>query len=139
MTTDAEHDKEFPPRYFFDLDGTLAYSQEGAHDHYFIGEPIPAMIAVIKKYIAEGKTCCIFTARYARRFTHPGIIELIQNWSLKHIGVVLEITNEKTPGVREIYDDIGISVFKNSGYYAKCVGWNKIEANPFITEKDIIK
>jgi hypothetical protein len=45
-----------------DLDGTLAHYDgwKGA-DH--IGEPIPAMVERVKRWLAEGKTVKIFTAR----------------------------------------------------------------------------
>jgi hypothetical protein len=102
--------------YGFDLDGTLAVSIEGEHyDHTEIGEPVPKMIELIKKYIDEGKTVKIFTARYARRFECPEVLHAIENWCLKHIGKILEITNEKTPGLREVFDDRAISVQRNTG------------------------
>jgi hypothetical protein len=45
-----------------DLDGTLAY-----YDHWrgaeHIGEPIPAMLERVKRWLADGKDVRIFTAR----------------------------------------------------------------------------
>jgi len=45
-----------------DLDGTLAYYDEW-RGLYHIGEPIPAMVDRVKRWLAEGRDVRIFTAR----------------------------------------------------------------------------
>lgn len=105
----------YPEWYGFDLDGTLAYT-DGKHDDFTkIGEPIPAMIIIIKEYIASGKMVKIFTARYSRRDECPGIIPAIEEWCEKYIGKKLEITNVKTPGCKQIFDDRAVTVCRNNG------------------------
>jgi hypothetical protein len=106
--------------YAFDLDGTLAYAEEGEHyDCTVIGSPVPKMIAIVKKYLSEGKTVKIFTARYWRRHSNPEVIPAIENWCLENIGQVLEITNAKTPGMKELWDDRSITIERNTGRCAR--------------------
>ena len=106
---------EYPHWIGWDLDGTLAYTDGDHTDHLVIGKPIHSMVNLLKMYIAEGKTCKIFTARKSREFTSPGIIKAIEDWCLKHVGVVLEITNTKDPGMRMLFDDRNVSVARNRG------------------------
>jgi hypothetical protein len=47
-----------------DLDGTLAQYGKWA-GIYYIGKPIPLMMARVKKWLAQGKDIRIFTARVA--------------------------------------------------------------------------
>lgn len=39
----------------------------------------------------------------------------IEQWCLKHIGVVLEVTNVKDFGMVELWDDRCVRVLKNTG------------------------
>ena len=111
----------------FDLDYTAA---EG-HSPYrseMIGEPIPKIIELMKEKLAEGKRVKIFTARvcvtnqrspwsdsvadkeYAN-FQHM----LITNWSIRNLGIDLEVTCVKDFLCEEIYDDRAWRVEKNTG------------------------
>jgi hypothetical protein len=96
-----------------DLDGTLAH-----YDHWrgvsHIGQPVPAMIERVKRWLSEGKDVRIFTARVtppqelsARRY--------IEAWCEKHIGQILPITNVKDYGLLELWDDRAVQVEKNTG------------------------
>lgn len=114
-----------------DLDGTLAeYHGWQGPDH--IGLPIPAMVARIKRWLAQGKDVRIFTARvdggrtdYALAVGTPEQLEEFQNiervcrcieaWCLEHIGQVLPVTNSKDYGLMEIWDDCAVQVEKNTG------------------------
>ena len=100
-----------------DLDGTLAhYDGFKGEDH--IGEPVPAMLDRVKKWLEAGKKVKIMTARVS----FPGAEGYIKDW-LKEIGLPdLEITNVKDPGMEEIWDDRAIQVVKNTG---EVVGGNK--------------
>jgi hypothetical protein len=99
-----------------DLDGTLAYYEHWVGpDH--IGEPIPAMVDRVKRWIDKGITVKIFTARAGEAERIP----FIKEWVIKHIGVDLEITNVKDYGMFELWDDRAIRVIPNTG--CSCCGF----------------
>ena len=92
-----------------DLDGTLAYHEEYIPNH--IGEVIPEMRDRVLKWIDEGETVKIFTARAFVGDELP----LIQEW-LKNNGFPeLEITCIKDPKMKELWDDRAVRVIKNTG------------------------
>lgn len=97
----------------FDLDGTLA-----RYDHWVgplhVGEPIPAVIAILQQKLAEGYECRIMTARACEPVV-PEVIRAIQAWCRKHIGVELPITNQKDFGMIALYDDRCIQLEPNTG------------------------
>lgn len=105
-----------------DLDGTLAkYDGWQGPDH--IGEPIPLMVARVKKWLSDGIEVKIFTARMTQ-FTDlttgkPADIEpvrnIIEDWCKKHIGQRLEVTNVKDYGMIELWDDRAVGVVPNTG------------------------
>jgi hypothetical protein len=94
-----------------DFDRTLAYYNP--EQGQVLGEPIPAMLARVKDWIKDGKTVVIFTKRAARSDQIP----LIQEWCVKHGLPRLAVTNVKLPELKEIWDDISISVEKNTGAF----------------------
>jgi len=96
----------------FDLDGTTAH-YDGWVDEEHIGEPVPAIVALIKKLRAEGEDVRIFTARVAHGSEIA--IRAIQRWCLKHIGEVLPITNVKDFKMIRLYDDRAVQVEFNTG------------------------
>ena len=98
-----------------DLDGTLAkYDQFLGASH--IGEPIPKMLTRVKRWIENGKTVKIFTARAANKGKDKDeAINAIKAWSKKHIGCELEITCTKDRYMTELWDDRAIQVKKNEG------------------------
>lgn len=93
-----------------DLDGTLAhFDRMSSYDK--IGEPVPAMLALVKKMINNGIRVKIFTARAQ----DPEQLLIIQKW-LKRNGLPeLEITNTKDYHTQRIYDDRCIQVERNTG------------------------
>jgi hypothetical protein len=93
-----------------DLDGTLSH-YEGWKGPDDIGEPIPAMMARVKNWLAEGKTVKIFTARACI----PEQIPPIQAWLQKHGLGDLEVTNVKDFGMVCLYDDRCVRVVTNTG------------------------
>lgn len=95
-----------------DLDGTLAV-MEGWNGPYEIGEPVPAMVDRVKKWLAEGKTVKIMTARAAT--DDKKTISAINNWCTKHIGKELEVTCKKDMDMIALFDDKAIRVEKNTG------------------------
>jgi hypothetical protein len=129
----------------FDLDGTLATwgtkDPVTSYVHYniqVVGDPIPPMVDLCKRLLAEGKDVRIFTARVGpatdeeclealRRLPgyEPGprpqrdwetyqrtIIEL---WCLTHLGQKIPITCTKDFHMYQLYDDRCIQVLSNIG------------------------
>jgi hypothetical protein len=93
-----------------DLDGTLAYYDRSSSSDV-IGEPVAAMMALVKKMIKHDIRVKIFTARVQ----DPEQLPIIRNW-LKENGLPeLEITNVKDYYMHRIYDDRCIQVEKNTG------------------------
>lgn len=111
-----------------DLDGTLArYDGWKGIDH--IGDPIPAMVERVKRWLADGRDVRIFTARVdggevaiamgdqngvAHRDV-PMVRYHIEQWCLRHIGAILPITNVKDYGMIELWDDRVVQVIPNTG------------------------
>lgn len=114
-----------------DLDGTLA-EYNGWVDENHIGRPVPAMLARVKKWIAEGRDVRIFTARVdggaaALSMGNPAgaafqdverIRTIIQDWCERHTGKRLPVTNMKDYGMVELWDDRAIQVVMNTGLRA---------------------
>lgn len=108
-----------------DLDGTLANYVDW--NGGLIGEPVPAMLARVKRWIAEGKEVRIFTARVAP-FDFPASLELdpenhiqkvvlpIIAWCETHIGRRLAVTCRKDFGMVELWDDRAVGVIPNRGF-----------------------
>jgi hypothetical protein len=94
-----------------DLDGTLAVDYEGKFNPEFIGEPVPIMLARVKNWIEKGETVKIFTARAHDSRNIPPIAK----WLEEHGIGGLEITNQKTPDMKAIWDDKGRQVVPNTG------------------------
>lgn len=111
-----------------DLDGTLAYYDEWRGVEH-IGEPIPAMLERVKRWIAEGQEVRIFTARVdggevaialgnenGAMYRDVGNVRhYIEEWCRLHIGMVLPITNVKDFGMIVLYDDRCRQVIENTG------------------------
>lgn len=115
-----------------DLDGTLAH-YDGWKGPEHIGEPVPAMVERVKKWLEEGQAVKIFTARVAEQDQEKltVVIACIEQWSLGHLGVILPITNVKDFGMIQLWDDRCTSVYPNTGraYYepphcCDAVMWN---------------
>ena len=103
-----------------DLDGTLAY-YDGWHGHDHIGEPIRPMVALVRKLLDDGVKVKIFTARVsATSLAYGGVsrdaaLKPIYEWSLRHLGRVLEVTCEKDCYLEKLYDDNAVPVIRNFG------------------------
>jgi hypothetical protein len=102
-----------------DLDGTLAeYTSWKGSEH--IGKPILPMLARVKKWLEEGKTVKIFTARASI----PSQILPVRLWCIEHIGVELPVTNQKDFSMIELWDDRCVSIETNTG---------KIKNEPYLS------
>ena len=103
-----------------DLDGTLAkWFEDYVPDK--IGEPIPEMVARVKRWLGCGHDVVILTAR-----VHPGDSEerrqeaevsraAIQKWCLEMFGRELEVTCMKDPMMIQIWDDRAVTVEQDTG------------------------
>lgn len=105
-----------------DFDGTLAtWDCPWKTDYTATGEPIPAMLNQVKTWLAEGKDVRIFTARMDGYHPVDGPIparitrKIIEDWCLKHIGVILPVTNRKDFWCDAIYDDRAYRVERDTG------------------------
>lgn len=102
----------FPQYIAVDLDGTLArYDATRGLSQDHIGEPVPVMLERVFEWLREGITVKIFTARAAM----PGQEVLVRAWCARYIGVELEVTNAKDPGMLELWDDRCVLVEYNTG------------------------
>lgn len=98
-----------------DLDKTIARSDDGDdYDPEAVGEPIMPMVERVKKMLADGKKVKIFTAR--AQDAKPEHIKAIEDWSEKHLGQKLPITNVKDRHMRKLYDDRAVGVVPNEGH-----------------------
>jgi hypothetical protein len=110
-----------------DLDGTLAehyWPSKGPYETLRIGDPVPAMVARIKRWIAAGRAVKVFTARVDATEGEPlseqhrdvtGITAAIQAWCVEHIGVALPVTSRKDFGMVQLWDDRAVRVIENTG------------------------
>ena len=115
MNNTAKSKQEYAPDSYgwvgVDLDGTLAM-YHGFKGYEDIGEPIPAMMARVKSWIAAGIDVRIFTARAS---DGPIATRPIARW-LKRQGLpALRITNVKDADCVEVWDDRAVTVVSNTG------------------------
>lgn len=99
-----------------DFDGTLC-TWNSAH----CGEPVPAMVTRVLRWVADGFEVRVVTARAFTDGT-PELDELarvsvatVKAWCLQHLGVVLPVTCQKDYGMLELWDDRARQVEKNTG------------------------
>lgn len=98
-----------------DLDGTLAH-YDGWKSPEHIGDPVPAMLKRVTAWLAEGREVRIFTARVSHQTVDVEAARIvIQNWCLKHVGIVLEVTCSKDFNMIELWDDRCVQVQSNTG------------------------
>jgi hypothetical protein len=106
-----------------DLDGTLAETDDErwTKDPTFVGPPVPAMLARVKRWLAEGCNVRIMTARVAVVDYSDGISaaarqrRAIEDWCLEHVGKMLPITATKDYTMVELWDDRAVRVEINTG------------------------
>lgn len=99
-----------------DLDGTLAHYEHGSFRPDRIGEPIPAMVERIKRWLAEGYEVRIFTARVGSFDAEAEAAgKMIRDYTEKHIGVRLRVTCVKDYEMIELWDDRAVQVVPNTG------------------------
>lgn len=100
-----------------DLDGTLA-TYEGWQGPQLIGEPIPAMVERVKRWLTEGKVVKIVTARVSSQAAPFDALlarQAIHAWTTQVFGYPLPVTAEKDFGMLELWDDRARQVKTNTG------------------------
>ena len=97
-----------------DLDGTLAHYNgwKGAGE---IGEPVPAMLERVKKWLSEGYDVRVVTARMSIPSQRGEFLVAFSLWCEKHVGRILIATNEKDYAMIELWDDRAVAVEHNTG------------------------
>jgi hypothetical protein len=105
-----------------DLDGTLAMWTDNWPE---IGDPVPAMLELVKDLLDNGREVRILTARVGHLYTHEASRgqwldaldqkDRVMAWVRKHVGRDLEITAVKDYDMDLLYDDRVITVEKNTG------------------------
>jgi hypothetical protein len=102
-----------------DFDGTLAMHHDDWPGGLFIGEPIWPMIEKVKRWLSEGHTVKIFTARVGPQGPYDyGPDEqraALEEWSERYIGQKLEVTAEKDYRFTEFWDDRAFRIVRNTG------------------------
>ncbi len=99
----------------FDLDRSLANYKSGMYTllgKTHIGDPIEESIWRLHRRRKAGWETRIFTARDA---SDPEIKAAIEDWCIKHTGLILPITNIKDRFMEAIYDDRAIQLEPNTG------------------------
>jgi hypothetical protein len=97
-----------------DLDGTLAHdpgSRSKNKGMEEIGSPIWPMVRRLRKWVADGKTVKIFTARASSLRQ----VAMIKQWLASHGLPDLEVTNVKDMRMVELWDDRCVQVMTNLG------------------------
>lgn len=106
-----------------DLDSCLATYESGQWPK--IGKPVPAMLALVKQFLSEGREVRIFTARVGHLYTNDATneqfadacaqVDLVNKWCKKHLGKILPVTAVKDYDMACLFDDRAITVEKNTG------------------------
>lgn len=103
----------------FDFDGTLATDGGDHSNPEELGEPVPAMIWLVREHLKQGVKVKIFTARaegFGRGSNYGTRARLaIMQWCNQHIGRELEVTAKKDMYMLAFYDDRAITVETNTG------------------------
>lgn len=98
-----------------DLDGTLA-QYDGWRGIGHVGDPIPAMLFRVKKWVNDGRAVKVFTARVSCAADELEAAEApIKAWLMEHVGCELPITCRKDYAMTELWDDRCVQVEPNTG------------------------
>lgn len=108
-------------RWAFDFDGTVC-TFHGWRGQLVLGEPIPRMVARIKRLLAEGDEVFIYTARLnddpaLADAGNEATIAAIQAWCKLHVGQELPVHQKRM--FERLYDDMAVQVVQNTGMTLK--------------------
>lgn len=97
-----------------DLDGTLAtYDEWRGAGH--IGEPVPAMVERVFRWLRQGKVVKVLTARVSEPSQADIARAAIDRWCTQVFGQTLPVVCCKDYGMVELWDDRAVQVEKNTG------------------------
>lgn len=100
-----------------DFDRTIATYSSWAANGTNLGDPIPAMVERVRRWIEAGEDVRIFTARAAPNNPRVGEDTVaIQLWCREHVGMVLPVTNQKDFTTKAIWDDLAVTLEPNTGW-----------------------
>jgi len=103
-----------------DLDGTLA-KYETWCGPTVIGDPVPRMVARVKKMLADGWVVKIVTARVSPVKAEEAELsrQAVKAWFRVHVADIdVEVTHEKDYGMVVLWDDRCVQVLPNTGIRA---------------------
>lgn len=104
-----------------DFDGTLA-THPVPGTSMALGDPIPRMVARVKRWLDAGQEVRIVTAR-GSVYPSEGYLEEhvecaigdIKTWCRIHLGVELPVQGHKDFGMIELWDDLAVAVVQDTG------------------------
>lgn len=97
-----------------DLDGTLA-EYDGWQGIEHIGPPVPAMLERVKRWLEEGRTVKVFTARMSEPMQANVVQHAVWKWTTDVFGQHLIATCIKDFEMDELWDDRAVAVEPNTG------------------------
>ncbi|EBP3998731.1 hypothetical protein S301_08560 [Salmonella enterica subsp. enterica] len=112
-----------------DFDGVLATWSPGQGKKP--GEPVDAMVERVRKWVRDGYDVRIFTARAG----DAAQVKVITAWLKKHQLPALAVTNVKSPGLMEMWDDKAVRVVSNTGApCSSCAGYSRLSRQDIKTD-----
>jgi hydroxymethylpyrimidine pyrophosphatase-like HAD family hydrolase len=140
MGIKTKNDWEAPrhPWIGVDMDGTLAHYDDKALPWNIFGPPIPRMVERIQGWLLQSKTVIIVTARVfpyihgveqkldpdhkwqsclvtGARFSIENMLEVIGDYTERHVGQRLAATCAKDYRMLQLWDDRAVQVIPNTG------------------------
>jgi hypothetical protein len=128
-----------------DFDGTLAKHYMDDEHLYVpgkVGDPIPVMVARVRRWLAAGDDIIIFTARVHPRngeFEVFEATEAIQDFCRENFGKVLQVTCMKDPEFSEFWDDKAIRVETDTGSVCMYDEMDGVVDGPFTIPGDLLR
>lgn len=98
----------------FDLDKTLAHYDGNFKGPTVIGQPVPKMVERAQQHLKDGDDVRVLTARVSDDKDGKAK-KAIGDWTEKHIGKRLEVTDRKDAKMKTLYDDRARQVVPNEG------------------------
>ena len=96
---------------FVGLDGTLSHQSEDASAEDKIGDPVKPMLERVRKWIADGKSVMVFTARAE---TAGGMLA-VRFWLDAHDLQTVGVTDKITRDADEIWSCRAVGIMLNKG------------------------
>lgn len=116
-----------------DFDGTLARQDDidaGGYDPGRVGEPVPAMVERVRRWLARGDEVVVLTARVHPSHEEEAAVSkaAIEAFCLEQFGRTLQVTCMKDSRMDELWDDKAVRVVRNEGMVGAYV--EKVDGDP---------